>query len=183
MREIFAESALDLDTYPDYADVDEDGLNYVENAMLKARALHRQLRDAGIEAAVLADDSGLEVDALDGRPGVLSARYAGINTSWPQRRNALLKELEGVAPPRRRARFVCVIALVLPNGEPLVGVGQVEGEISTQEVGLKGFGYDPIFFYAPLNRTFAELSAEEKNSVSHRSAAAEVVLERLQSHA
>lgn len=182
LRGLFAGSPLDLASYGEYADVDENATSYIGNAMLKARALRRQLTDAGIEAAVIADDSGLEVDALDGRPGLYSARYAGLDASWPQRRGALLAEMEGVAEPGRTARFVCVIALIAPNGEPNVAVGTVEGYIAVHEIGENGFGYDPIFFYKPLNRTFAELTAEEKNSVSHRRRAADALLSSLRSH-
>lgn len=183
LRELFAGSALDLDVYPGYADVDETAASYVGNAMLKARALHAQLREAGIEAAVLADDSGLEVDALDGRPGVFSARYAGVDTSWTLRRGALLEELRDVTKSDRTARFVCVMALIVPTGEPHVALGTVEGRITAKEIGEGGFGYDPIFFYPPLGRTFGELAAREKNAVSHRRKAADALLASLHMHA
>lgn len=175
LRELFAGSRLDLDTYADYADVSEDATSYVGNAMLKARALDRQVREAGIEAAVLADDSGLEVDALGGRPGIFSARYAG-ETSWTRRRGALLDEMRDVPETQRSARFVCVMALIAPNGKPHVALGTVEGEITVREIGEGGFGYDPIFFYPRLNRTFAELTPAEKNAVSHRRRAADALL-------
>jgi XTP/dITP diphosphohydrolase len=181
LRELFAGSRLDLDTYADYADVSEDATSYVGNAMLKARALDRQIRNAGIEAAVLADDSGLEVDALEGRPGVFSARYAGVESPWTQRRGALLEEMRDVPEAGRTARFVCVMALIAPNGKPNVALGTVEGTITTREIGEGGFGYDPIFFYPPHNRTFAELTPEDKNAVSHRRHAADALLRSLQS--
>lgn len=179
LREIFAGSALDLQTYDGYADVSEDATSYIGNAMLKARMLDRQIRKAGIEAAVLADDSGIEVDALDGRPGVYSARYAGVESSWTQRRTALLEELLGVAEAQRTARFVCVMALIVPSGKPHVALGTVEGRITSREIGERGFGYDPLFFYPPSNRTFAEFTAEEKNAVSHRRVAASLLLASL----
>lgn len=183
MRELFAGSTLELDTYAAYSDVDETAASYIGNAMLKARALSRQIHEAGIEAAVLADDSGLEVDALDGRPGVYSARYAGIDSSWTQRRGALLEELEEVPESARTARFVCVMVLIVPSGEPHVAIGSVDGRISTREIGEGGFGYDPVFYYPPRDRTFAELTAIEKNAVSHRRRAADALLAALHSHA
>jgi len=179
LREIFAGSVLDLQTYDGYADVAEDATSYIGNAMLKARTLDRQIRKAGIEAAVLADDSGIEVDALDGRPGVYSARYAGAESSWTQRRAALLEELLGVGEEQRTARFVCVMALIAPSGKPHVALGTVEGRIASREIGANGFGYDSVFYFPPLNRTFAELTAEEKNAVSHRRAAASLLLASL----
>jgi len=181
LREIFAGSALELDAYPGYAHVDENATSYIGNAMLKARALDRQIRSEGLAAAVLADDSGLEVDALDGRPGVFSARYACVDSSWTQRRAALLEEMQNVSAEQRTARFVCVIALIVPSGKPHVALGTVEGRITTRETGEGGFGYDPIFFYPPFNRTFAELTAWEKNAVSHRRRAADLLLHSFRS--
>jgi len=182
LQELLAGSPFELDTFDQYADVDDNANTYIGNAMLKARALRRQLNDAGIQAAVIADDSGIEVDALDGRPGLYSARYAGIDASWTQRRGALLAEMEGVPEPDRTARFVCVIALISPSGEPAVAVGTVEGFVTEREAGENGFGYDPIFFYKPRKRTFAQLTAEEKNAVSHRRRAADALLSSLRSH-
>lgn len=179
MREIFAGSMLDLQTFPAYRDVPETANSYVGNALIKAHALTRQLFDAGIEAAVLSDDSGLEVDVLSGRPGVLSARYAGEETTWTKRRQALLGELDGLAEAERTARFVCVMALIVPGHEPLTSIGTVEGRIVSQERGGGGFGYDPLFLYPPSGCTFAELSAEEKNRVSHRRRAADALLATL----
>lgn len=183
LRELFAGSALDIDTYSDYVDVAEDATSYVGNAMLKARALYAQLVDDGIEAAVLADDSGLEVDVLGGRPGLLSARYAGRESTWTQRRALLLSEMNGVPDADRSARFVCVMALIVPRDEPRAAIGIVEGHITTHEIGEGGFGYDPIFCYAPLDRTFAELTADEKNRVSHRRRAADALLASIRTHA
>lgn len=183
MRELFAGSPLELATYAEFADVDETAASYIGNAMLKARALSRQIHEAGIEAAVLADDSGLEVDALDGRPGVYSARYAGTDSSWTQRRGALLDELQEVPESARTARFVCVMVLIVPSGEPHVAIGSVDGRIAAREIGEGGFGYDPVFYYPPRDRTFAELTADEKNAVSHRRRAADALLSALHSHA
>jgi XTP/dITP diphosphohydrolase len=179
MRALFAGSPLELLTYAAYADVLEDANAYVGNALLKARGLARQLREAEITAAVLADDSGLEVDALGGRPGVFSARYAGAAATWPQRRAQLLLELQGIPQPSRGARFVSAMALVLPGGEELTAVGFVNGRIVEDERGAGGFGYDPVFLHPPSRATFAELSEQEKNAVSHRHAAAAALLATL----
>ena len=179
MRAIFRGSTLELATYDAYADVEEGEADYVENALLKARSLQAQLRAAGENAAVLADDSGIEVEALDNRPGVLSARYAGEDATWAQRRATLLGEMDGVHEIERNARFVCVMALLLPDGEELIGEGIVDGRITTEERGVGGFGYDPIFFYPPSHKTFAELPAATKNHLSHRARAAEALLRAL----
>jgi XTP/dITP diphosphohydrolase len=179
MEAIFAGSPLELVTYPAYGDVEETANSYVGNAILKARALALQLQDAGVDGAVLADDSGLEVDALDGRPGILSARYAGVESSWTQRRGLLLAELNGVGEGERGARFVCLMALIVAGRELLASVGIVEGRIVEVERGSHGFGYDPVFFYPPRACTFAELSDDEKNAVSHRRRAADGLLSAL----
>jgi len=179
MREIFAGSALELDTYPLYADVEESAGDYVGNARLKATALARQLREAGIAAAVLADDSGLEVDALDGRPGIYSARYAGVATTWPDRREALLAELRDVPSDRRGGRFVCSMVLLLPDGRELDGFGTVAGRLVEDVRGRFGFGYDPLFVPDGDARTFAEFPEAEKNRVSHRRRAADALLAAL----
>jgi XTP/dITP diphosphohydrolase len=179
LRELFAGSPLELDTYPGYHDVAEDATSYIGNAMLKARALQAQLRDDGIEAAVLSDDSGLEVDVLGGRPGVLSARYAGRDSTWTQRLGLMLGEMQGVPEDHRAARFACVMVLLVPDNEPCVGLGIVEGRMTERAIGDAGFGYDPIFFYPPYDCTFGEVSAERKNAVSHRRRAADALLASL----
>jgi len=179
LRAIFAGSPLELQSFADYADVEETGESYVANALLKAHSLARQLSDAGIAACVLADDSGLEVDALQGRPGIYSARYAGVQASWAQRRALLLREVGATPASERSARFVAALALVRPSGEPITAVGTVDGSITTEERGDGGFGYDPVFYYPPCGCTFAELSAHEKNAISHRRAAADNLCARL----
>ncbi len=176
LRAIFDGSPLELHAYDAYGDVVEDAGSYRGNALFKARAMARQLRDAGIEAAAIGDDSGLEVDALDGRPGVYSARYGGTGASWPQRRAQLLDEMRGVPESRRGARFVSALALIGPGGEELTSFGTVDGRVSEAERGTGGFGYDPLFYYPPRECTFAELRADEKNAVSHRRAAATELL-------
>jgi XTP/dITP diphosphohydrolase len=179
MRAIFADSALELETYAEYADVVEGADDYTANARLKARALAAQLAADGIIAAVLADDSGLEVADLGNRPGVLSARYGGSDATWPQRRDLLLVELSGIPRAGRKARFVCAMVLLLPDGEELDALGEVRGEIVAQLRGDSGFGYDPLFVADGDMRTFAELSDEEKNATSHRGRAAAALLATL----
>jgi non-canonical purine NTP pyrophosphatase (RdgB/HAM1 family) len=181
MQAILARSPLELHTYPAYVDVVEGETSYVDNALLKARALAKQLHAAGISAAVLADDSGIEVEAMGKRPGVLSARYAGEDATWADRLALMLGELRETPDEDRDGRFVCVMALVLPDGAELVGKGIVEGTIARELHGASGFGYDPIFFFPPRNCTFAELTASEKNAVSHRRRAADALLASLQS--
>ncbi|MBV9271661.1 MAG: RdgB/HAM1 family non-canonical purine NTP pyrophosphatase [Candidatus Eremiobacteraeota bacterium] len=179
LKAIFRDSPLELDTYPLYQDVEEGDESYAQNAALKARALAEQLRQGGIRAAVLADDSGLEVFALDGRPGVLSARYAGKEATWPERRARLLEELRDVPDDKRGAKFCCAIMLVTDDGREIPGYGEVEGTITREERGRFGFGFDPIFNYEHANKSFAELAEEEKNRVSHRRRAADILLENL----
>jgi XTP/dITP diphosphohydrolase len=179
MRAIFSGSPLDLDTYPLYADVVEGDRSYDENAMLKARALHEQLAQAGISGAVLADDSGLEVEALGNRPGVLSARYGGLEATWPSRRELLLEELARIPDAPRAARFVCAMALILEDGTTFQSRGEVSGAIAARAHGGFGFGYDPLFVFPPAAKTFAELPDEQKNRVSHRRRAADALLELL----
>lgn len=181
MQAIFATSTFELRPYEAYAEVPEGERSYAENAELKAAALRAQLQAAGIHAAVLADDSGLEVRALGGRPGVLSSRYAGSEADWPARRARLLAEMGEVPSARRGAKFVCAMVLVLADGSASTGYGEIAGEIATGERGGGGFGFDPIFYYPPEGVTFAELSPERKNALSHRRRAAEALLRALAS--
>lgn len=181
LREIFAGTELDLDTYPLYAEPAEGETSYVENAAIKAHALRKQLREAGVDGAVLSDDSGLEVAALDGRPGVLSSRYQGPDATWPVRREALLEEMKDVLLDKRAAKFCCAILLILGDGSEIKGYGEVRGTIAGEEHGKFGFGYDPVFFYPPAGKTFAELDDDAKNRVSHRGRAASALLSALRS--
>lgn len=146
----------------------ETGTTFLENALLKAR---HAARITGLPA--LADDSGIEVDALGGRPGVHSARYAGESASDLDNLIKLLEELRDVPPEKRTARYQCVIVLVrtADDPQPVVATGTWEGTILSVPRGTGGFGYDPIFLPAGMNRSAAELSAEEKNAVSHRAQA------------
>jgi XTP/dITP diphosphohydrolase len=145
----------------------ETGTTYAENALIKARA-----GAAATNGLALGDDSGIEVDALGGRPGLHSARWGGPALDDAGRNALLLERLRGIPAERRTARFRCVIALVEPGGRERVVEGVVEGRIAEAPRGAGGFGYDPLFFYAPLGATFGELSAEAKHRVSHRGRAA-----------
>jgi XTP/dITP diphosphohydrolase len=165
-----------LHAYEAYVDPAEGDNSYLDNAALKARALASQMRAAGVSAPVLGDDSGLEVDVLGGRPGVLSARYGGEEASWGQRRALLLAELAALPHADRTARFICALHLVGIDGREYAVVEDVEGEIAQAERGEWGFGYDAIFSYPPLGRTFGELMEEEKNAVSHRLRAVRALL-------
>ncbi len=152
----------------------EDGATFEENCLIKARTFAAQC-----DGPVLADDSGLEVDALGGAPGVRSARYAGPDASDAENRARLLADLAGVPEPRRMARFVCCLALVR-GGAVLAEVrGTCAGRILAAERGAGGFGYDPLFLYEPSGRTFAELDPAEKDRVSHRGAALRELARRL----
>ncbi len=145
----------------------EDGKTFEENAFIKADALKKIVPS---DAFVMADDSGIVVDALGGAPGIHSARYAGVSGVGADDANnkKLLKELEGIEDAKRTARFVCVIALLSPNGERNAFSGKIEGVINHGECGVNGFGYDPLFFLPERGKTTAELSSEDKNSISHR---------------
>jgi XTP/dITP diphosphohydrolase len=168
LRELFAASGWSIDTYEGYPDVEEGDRSYAENAALKAVALHDRLRADGIAAAVLGDDSGIEVAALDGRPGVLSARYGGPDATWAERRARLLAEIAESGGADRAARFVCALHYIAADGHALAVQADVAGLIADSERGSAGFSYDPIFLYPPAGKTFAELDAAQKNAVSHR---------------
>ena len=148
----------------------EDGDTYEENALVKGRAVTRA---AGVPA--LADDSGLEVDALGGAPGVRSSRYAGPACDPVANNDKLLRELDGVPARARGARFVCVAALVIPDGREWLARGEVEGRIADGSRGTGGFGYDPLFIPAGYECTFAEMTSEEKNEISHRTRAFQAI--------
>lgn len=154
-------------------DVEETGDTFEKNALIKARAVALVCDDC-----VLADDSGLCVEALDGRPGVLSARYAGEGASDAHKIIKLLGEMENV--DNRAAKFVTCMAFIFPDGTEIVTSGEVCGRITKEPVGDNGFGYDPVFFSTELDKTFAQATMEEKNSVSHRSRALKALQEKLQ---
>ncbi len=165
---------LSLDDVGIFGEIDENGKTFEENALIKARVA----AESGYIG--VGDDSGLEVDALDGAPGVYSARYSGEHGDDEANNELLLKNLEGKSD--RRARFVCCIACVFPEGygyEPIVVRGNVEGEILTERHGNGGFGYDPLFYFREFDATLAEITAEQKNSVSHRANAIKKFADKL----
>mgnify|MGYP005626127127 FL=1 len=153
---------LTLDAFPEIGDIPETGDTLKENAFIKAKTVHQL---TGLSA--LADDTGLEVDALNGAPGIYSARYAGPDATFDDNCQKMLKEMSDIPEEKRTARFRTVIAFV-SEGEKEWVEGVVEGQILEDKRGVGGFGYDPIFYYSPLNKSFAELDSEEKNSISHR---------------
>ena len=156
---------LSLDDIGFVGDIEENGTTYEENALIKASTA---LEACGGRYAAIADDSGLSVDVLDGAPGVYSARYAGGHGDDAANNALLLKNLEAVPPHERTARFVCCIACVFPDGRRITVRGETEGLIIDEARGNGGFGYDPYFYYVPYGKTFSELTAEEKNAISHR---------------
>lgn len=152
------------------ADVVEDGKTFEENALIKATTIADIARKMPEykNAVVLADDSGLEIDALNKEPGIYSARYMGEDTSYDIKNQALIDRLEGVPDERRTARFVCAIAAALPDGSTEVVRGTMEGRIGYEITGENGFGYDPIFYLPQFGCSSAELEPEKKNELSHR---------------
>ena len=145
-------------------DIVEDGSHFEENAMIKAKAV----AELSPEDIVLADDSGLEIDHLNKEPGIYSARYAGVDTSYTIKNNMLLERLNGVPDEKRTARFVCAIAAAFPDGTVETVRGTIEGRIGYEIAGENGFGYDPIFYLPEYGCTTAELDPVKKNELSHR---------------
>lgn len=167
---------LPLSEFPDLPPMEEVGATYEENAVMKAETIARH---TGISA--LGDDTGLEVDALGGAPGVYSARFAGPTVSFKENREKLLKEMEGVPREKRTARFRCTLALVTPGGEKTVVEGVLEGLIAESDQGSGGFGYDPVFYVPEAGRTLGEMSAADKNKLSHRGLALRKIQDYFQS--
>lgn len=161
------EAGIDLE-------IQEDGEIFEENAVIKAKAVMNRTG-----ALVLADDSGLEIDYLNGEPGVYSARYLGEDTSYRIKNQNLIDRLEGVPKEKRTARFVCVIAAAFPDGRILTARGTIEGMIGYEERGEGGFGYDPIFWLPEYDCSTAELSMEKKNELSHRGKALRAIKKEL----
>lgn len=155
-------------------DVEETGVTFEENAVLKAESLCGEFN-----TMVIADDSGLIIDALDGRPGVYSARYAGEAKSDEANMDKVLRELEGVPEDKRTARFYCALAVALPGQNTKTFSGTLEGRILTARQGDNGFGYDPIFYVPSLEKTLAQMKSEEKNAISHRANALKKLKEEL----
>ncbi len=177
-RVIFADLPLRLFSLSDLQldiEVDETGITFAENAELKARTYAQA---SGM--LTLADDSGLEIDALTGAPGIQSARYLGRETSYEERFRRILQQLKGLPIEQRTARFRCAIALADPSGNTRIVEGIIEGVIADSPRGKNGFGYDPIFYLPELGKTFAELAPEHKNRISHRARAAQAARELLE---
>jgi len=160
-----------------YIHVEEYGKSYHENAYIKAQAFSEA---SGL--TTIADDSGLEVDALGGAPGLKSARYAGLDATDKDRVLYLLDKLKGIGWEKRTARFICAIVLVKPNGEPKYFDGVCEGKITLEPKGEAGFGYDPVFYIPAMGKTIAQLSPDQKNNISHRSIAAKQLLRHLRDY-
>ena len=177
IREIMADLDVEIVSMKE-AGVDveivENGSSFEENAVIKARTIMEHTGEL-----VLADDSGLEIDYLNGEPGIYSARYMGEDTSYHIKNNNLISRLEGVEDEKRTARFVCVIAAAFPDGEILTVRDTVEGRIGYEEKGKNGFGYDPIFYLPEYGKSSAQLSPEEKNRISHRGKALRKMKEEL----
>jgi len=159
-------TVLTLRDFPQAPVIEEDGLTCEENAIKKAQGIATYTGHV-----TLADDTGLEVQALDGRPGVYAARYAGENATYEDNCQKLLQELSGVTAGHRQARFLTVVAIADPQGEADVMEGALEGEITEALQGSQGFGYDPVFWLPDLHKTLAEVSLQEKNRISHRARA------------
>ena len=180
MREILADTKIKLitaeDIEQDLREVVEDQDSFKGNALKKAREVFQQLN-----LATIADDSGLVVDALDGAPGVYSARFAGVEASDEENNQKLLEELKGVEARKRTARFICAMAFVGPEIEKVV-IGSCEGKIIKQLKGDKGFGYDPLFIPEGYDKSFAQLGNVVKNEISHRSQAFKKMRDRLENY-
>ncbi|WP_338750483.1 XTP/dITP diphosphatase [Bacillus sp. FJAT-52991] len=175
--EMFASFGMNVKTlldYPEYADVEETGETFEENAILKAEEICKLTG-----RLVIADDSGLMIDALDGRPGVYSARYAGEEKSDEANIQKVLEELRDVPSEKRTARFYCALAIAMPGKETTTVAGTCEGRITEEKQGTNGFGYDPIFYVEQFEATMAQLTPETKNSISHRGQALKKLREQL----
>lgn len=164
--DLFAEKGVKVSSlldFPTIDDVEETGTTFIENAKIKAETISKQFNKI-----VVADDSGLCVDTIGGRPGVYSARYAGEAKNDDANLQKVLMELEGVPYEKRTARFHCVLAVAIPNEETRIFEGTCEGYITDKPEGENGFGYDPIFYIPTKKQTMAQLSSDEKNKISHR---------------
>lgn len=171
IREIMADFDIEIVSMKEAGievEVIEDGTTFMENSFIKARAIAKVCKEKGYEDIVLADDSGLVVDALNGEPGIYSARYLGEDTPYSIKNAEIIKRLDGVKDEDRTARFVCAIACVMPDGKELQAEATYEGAIGYEEKGEHGFGYDPIFYLPDRGCYSAELDPDEKNRISHR---------------
>ena len=174
MRQISVE-LLTLNEYPEIGEIIENGKTLLENALIKARTVHKL-----VNLPALADDTGLEVDILNGQPGIYSARYAGEKCSYSDNVNKLLQEMDNISSDKRIAHFCTAIAYVDDNME-LTTEGTVQGLITDKRKGIDGFGYDPVFYVPNMKKTYAEMSMYEKNQISHRGIAIKNMQKLLQS--
>lgn len=177
IKEIFESAPYDVISMKEAlldVKIEETGTTFEENAMIKARTI---MEITG--QIVLADDSGLEIDALNKAPGIYSARYLGETTSYEYKNQYILDQLEKVMEERRTARYVCAIACAFPTGRVITKRATVEGRIAYKAVGSNGFGYDPIFYVPEFKKTMAELTMEEKNQISHRAKALNMMKQEL----
>lgn len=158
-------------------DIVEDGKSFEENALIKARAIAKAIN---YSEPVISDDSGLEVDFLNGEPGIYSARWMGEDTSYDIKNAELIKLVEPADKDKRTCRYVAAVAVVLEDGTELCVRGTMEGEIAYQPAGENGFGYDPVFYVPKYEKTVAELSPDEKNAISHRGNALRLMKEKLE---
>ena len=161
-------------------DIIEDGTTFEENALIKVRAIKPYVKDIN-HTILLADDSGLCVDALDGEPGIFSARYAGLNVTYLDNNKKLLNAMKNVPLSERDAEFICSIALIFPDNEEWTCRGVVHGKIATELTGHDGFGYDPLFIENKSGLTYAQMSLEEKNEISHRAIAIKKACQKIRS--
>lgn len=181
IREILGEEDYDIRSMKEAGidiDIVEDGSTFEENSLIKSRAIAKLVPDA----IVLADDSGLEIDALNKEPGIYSARYMGEDTSYDIKNAELIRRLDGVEKEKRSARFVCAVSAVFPDGTDAVVRGTVEGYIGYEPMGENGFGYDPIFYLWDRDVSTASLPREEKNSISHRGNALRLIKKEIEKH-
>jgi XTP/dITP diphosphohydrolase len=178
VREILSDLGSDILSMKEagaFCDVEETGTTFTENAFLKAEAVHEVLKDS----IVLADDSGLVIDYLNGEPGIYSARYIGRDTPYAEKMADILRRMEKARGKERSARFTAAIACILPDGRRFSATASMEGEIAMKPAGQNGFGYDPILYLPEYRKTSAELSEEEKNAISHRGKALRLMKEKL----
>ncbi len=181
IREILGEENYDIQSMKEAnidVDIVENGTTFEENSLIKARAISALAKDA----IVLADDSGLEIDALNKEPGIYSARYMGEDTSYDIKNANLIERLDGVEKQDRSARFVCAVSAVFPDGKESVVRGTIEGYIGWEPMGANGFGYDPIFYLWDKDVSTASISPEEKNAISHRGQALRMIKEEIIKH-
>lgn len=160
-------------------EIDETGTTFTENARIKARAVWEARRAAGFADTVISDDSGIEIDFFDRKPGIYSSRWLGEDTPYTEKNQIILDRMLNVPEPKRTARYVCAMVAVLPDGRELSVLETVEGLINYQPKGQNGFGYDPIFFIPQTGLTFAEMTSEAKHEISHRGKALRALAQML----